>query len=231
MYVDMHASPDDRAAVRHGWGIDHDTPLIGVVGRLEPEKGHSFLLHAALLLKDSFPKARFVIVGGGPLESRLRKQCRSLGIEDRVVFAGFRRDLGRVYAAIDIPVVPSLMEPFGNVALEAMAAGKPVVASAVGGLLESIIDGETGLLVPACDPETLAGALASLMRDARFARQLGEAGRKRVAEHFTAVRVADQVEEIYEIITAQQAAPPVSKVGPEKKQEKFNEAAVDLGTV
>jgi len=231
MYVNVDCSEEDRETVRREWGVGPGDPLIGAVGRLAIQKGHSSMLEAVPLLKDKFPTACFVIVGGGPLEGELREKCASLGIEDRVILAGFRRDLNRIYAALDIVAVPSVSETFGNVALEAMAAGRPVVASAVGGLVESVVDGQTGLLVPPSEPQALADAIGSLIENSRFAHRLGEGGRERVAKHFTVDRMADEVEELYDIITSQNMMPVLSSASEMIQQERTNEAAVDLGTI
>ena len=183
--------------------INQKDYIIGTVRRLHPEKGghYDLLKCAAEVLKD-FPKAKFIIIGGGPLETQLRNFASKLNIEDNVIFTGFRRDLEKFYSIMDIFVLPSTWEPLGNVLVEAMAFGKPVVATNVGGIPEVVVDNETGILVPPADPSKLAEALLYLLQNPDIAKRLGEAGKKRVSDYFTIERLADELEEVYSFITS-----------------------------
>jgi len=179
------ASQVDRQATRHE--LRHGSgPIVGVVGRLRREKGHVFLLDAFRAVTLSVPEAMLLVVGDGPDREGLRAQARSLAVDDRVVWWGERRseELPRLYAAMDLVVIPSLFEGFGLVALEAMAAGRPVVASATGGLMEIIVDGVTGVLVPAGDRDALARAMVSMLSNPRKAAAMGDEGRKAARERF-----------------------------------------------
>jgi len=207
MYEDLRWTSDDRTAARRELGLAEHEPAVGVVGRLSVEKGHRYFLEAAARLRERVPHARLVIVGGGPLEDELRQHSRLLGLQNCVIFTGFRRDLRRLYAALDIATVPSLSEPFGNVALEAMAAAKPVVASRVGGLVESVLDHKTGLLVPPGDSHALARAIGTLLDNPSLAQQMAKAGRERVHQYFTLERVVREVEEVYDRLAGRDAAP------------------------
>src|SRR5262249_35518178 len=133
--------------------------VIGAAGRLSPEKGFGVLVDAARLVLDRDDTAGFVLFGDGPLWDHLGAQIAAPSIKDRFVLAGFRRDVGRFLPHLDIVVLPSFTEGLPNVALEACAAGKPVVATAVGGTPEVITDGQNGFLVPPGDPPRLARAI------------------------------------------------------------------------
>jgi len=135
------------------------------------------------------PRARFVIAGSGPEESRLREIAYAHSLGDRLVFLGHVSPVAPVLAACDVVVIPSLSEGFALVAAEAMALGKPVVGTTVGGLVDVVADGETGLLVPPADPEALAAAAARLLHDPAAAIRMGEAGAARAEERFTVARM------------------------------------------
>ena len=180
-------------------------PRLLCVGRLIPIKGHLVLLRALAQARAQVPEVTLAIAGRGPLAPALRAYGRELGVEDAVRFLGF---VSPVQAAIEdaaVVVVPSLGEGFGMVALEAMERARPVIASAVGGLPEIVADGETGLVVPPADAETLAEAIVSLAGDLARAAAMGEAGRERALEQFTPERCVERVEALY--VRALLAAP------------------------
>jgi glycosyltransferase involved in cell wall biosynthesis len=135
---------------------------------------------------------------GGAFRAGLEDEAERLGVRERVVFAGYRPDATALLAELDVFVLPSWVEGLPIVVLEAMAQRKPVVATPVGGTPELVADGETGLLVPPRDPEALAAALRRLLEDPDLARRLGEAGRARVAERFTAAQQTRRVLELYD---------------------------------
>jgi glycosyltransferase involved in cell wall biosynthesis len=159
--------------------------IVGAVGRLSPEKGFSVLVDAAARVAQGDPDAGFVLFGDGALRPALSGQIAARGLADRFVLAGFRRDLDRLLPALDLLVQSSYTEGMPNVVLEACAAGVPVVATAVGGTPEILVDGEGGLLVPPGDPVRLAGVIRALLADATRCRLLGEAGRRRILAIFT----------------------------------------------
>ena len=194
-FIQTTASP---SSVRRGLGIADDCLTVGIVGRVAPEKGHQVLLQAAALLGDRYP-LRFVIVGDGPSDAAVRASVRSLGLEDRVVFAGFRPDVNNVIAALDILTLPSTWnEPCAAVVQQAMALGRPVVGTRAGGTPEMIADGETGLLVAPSDAAALADAIARLAGDAFLRKRLGAAGRERVESHFSLSLMTDRIEALYQ---------------------------------
>jgi glycosyltransferase involved in cell wall biosynthesis len=165
------------------------------VARLVQEKDHATLLTAFQRASRAHERLRLWIIGDGPLRPVLVAQSERLGLGERVSFLGFRTDVARVLAAADILAIASQREGLPNVALEAMAARRPVVATAVAGTPELVRDGDTGLLVPPGAPEALAGALSALAADPIRRRQMGERGRRRVEQWFEASRALDRWEE------------------------------------
>lgn len=196
----------DGAAVRRELG---GQPLIAMVGRLSAEKDHETFLQAAARVSGSWPQARFAIVGEDPEPGQRRRHALEelagrLGLEGRVVFTGARQDIPDLMAALDLLVHCAHREAFGRVLVEAMAAARPVVATAVGGIPEVV--GECGLLVPEGDAAEVARAVGSLLADADAARHLGQAGQRRVRARFSIAAHIAQVEALYEEIWAEHGA-------------------------
>ena len=173
-------------------------PIVLTVARLDEQKGHRYLLEAAAQV----PEAQFVLAGDGPLRASLEAQARSLGVEDRVKFLGYRSDIADLLADCDMFVLPSLYEGLPLSILEAMSAGKPVIATHIGGTDEAVIAGETGLLVPPADSAALAAAIRSLLTDRPLAQRLATAGRARVAQEFSAAKMVQQVIAVYDELLA-----------------------------
>ena len=167
------------------------------VANLRPEKSHETLIAAARSLAAAFPGVQFQIVGDGPRRAELEALVRAKGLERTVVFLGHREDVGRLLREADVFVLPSRSEAFPNGVIEAMAAGLPVVASAVGGLLDLVEPGRTGMLVPPGDPEALAGALRQLFTDRVLASQLGAAAQAHVRQRYSFERMVASFEELY----------------------------------
>ncbi len=170
--------------------------LLGAAGRFVPQKGFDVLLAALAEL----PQASLLLVGDGPERPRLEQLLDELDLRDRVELTGWRTDAARLLSSVDAVVVPSRAEPFGLVALEAMSAGVPVVASGVDGLLEVVTDGRTGLLVPPDDPLRLAEAIARVLVDRGLARSLGEHGREAARTRFSAARMTRAYEDVYRAV-------------------------------
>lgn len=171
--------------------------VIGSVAVLEARKGHEFLLEAAALLKADGANLSYRIAGAGPLRQQLELQAAHLGLQEEVQFLGFVDNISKFLADIDIFVMPSLYEGLGVAVLEAMAAGKPVIASRVGGLTESVADGVTGILVPPANATALAQAIAKLVHARLLVRQMGHQGRERIERHFTLEQMAAANETYY----------------------------------
>ena len=159
-------------------GLPPDTPLVGFVGRLAPEKGPERFVRLAFALRRVRPDARFVMLGEGPLASSLEARARELGVADRVTLLGARSDAPALMAGLDVLVMPSLAEGLPLVLLEAMAAGIAIVASPVGAVPEQIEHGRTGMLVDAGDVAELAAVTADLLADAHRRRAHGEAAHR-----------------------------------------------------
>ena len=180
------------------YGMEPGSQIVGVVGRLEPEKGHPTLLEAWPAVLRAVPGAYLLIVGEGSRRDALEAKARELRIAHRVVFTGRRDDMPAVTAALDVAVLPSYREAQGMVILEAMALSRPVVASNVGGIPEMIEDGITGLLVPPHDAEALAGAIVRLLTNHPFADTIGRAGHDMVHDRFCIELMVNAIQSIYD---------------------------------
>jgi glycosyltransferase involved in cell wall biosynthesis len=170
---------------------------LAVVGRLIPIKGHDVLLRALAAVRPRVTDLTLRIAGDGPLDAGLRSTVRDLALDDAVLFLGRVAPVAPVLEEAGIVVVPSFGEGFGMVALEAMERGRPVIASAVGGLPEIVEDGRTGLLVPSGDVGALAAAIEELAGDPDRAAAMGAAGRVRAVERFSQDRCTDRIEALY----------------------------------
>ena len=192
-------APPDPAA-RAALGLDPQRPVVGTIGRLEDRKGHDQLLRAAgtMLAGGNGRRPQIVIVGDGPLREKLQAQAHSLGVADSVRFVGIVADVRPSLAAMDVFVLPSHAEGMSNALMEAMAAARPVVATAVGGNTEVVVDGKTGVLIPPADPAAIADAIAALLRDPDRAAGLGVAARDFVTRHFGARARVAELEHLYE---------------------------------
>jgi glycosyltransferase involved in cell wall biosynthesis len=201
--VNMQAA----ARVRQIFDVPIDVPLVGSVGRLHPQKDFATLLAAIAQVRKRIPTVRLLLVGDGELRDELESQSRSLGLSEIVTFAGSRTDVPEILAAVDVFTLSSLWEGMSNAALEAMAAGLPVVATAVGGTPEVVVDEVTGLLVPPHDPTSLAGALTTLLREPALRRRMGQAGRERVQEQFSVERMVCRTEALYTEMLRENSVP------------------------
>ena len=175
----------DVAAVRRELGLRVDRPLIAVIGRLSPEKGQAHFVGAMADVVRALPDVQALVLGEGQDEGGLRAQAASLGLGEAVRFVGYRRDLDRIYPAIDLLVLPSLSEGLPNVVLEAMAHARAVVATRVGGVPEVVDDGVSGVLVPAADAPALARAIVEVLRDEPRRAAMGEIARARIVRDFS----------------------------------------------
>ena len=198
--IDLRAFDPARTdgVVRGRIGVGQGAPLIGIVGRLAPEKDHETFLKAAGLVSNQIPQVNFLVVGSGPLQDKLQRLRGALSLEKQVHFLPNQSDRAQLFAALDLVVVSSRYEGCSNVILEAMAMGKPVIATAVGGNPELILPGQTGLLVPPQDPEGLAEAMMELVRDPDRAQGMGRQGRRRVEEQFGLERMVDETDRFYQ---------------------------------
>ena len=175
---------------------DPGRPVVGLVGRLVPEKGVDVFLRAAALVSAVVPQARFLVIGDGPLRPDLEHRAAVLGLAGAVTFTGYRSDASHLLSGLDVLAVPSRSDGSPLVVCEAMAAGVPVVASRVGGLPDLVEDGGSGLLVRPGEAEDLARALVSLLLDPEAARRLGARGRTLAATR-SHERLVDRMTQLY----------------------------------
>jgi glycosyltransferase involved in cell wall biosynthesis len=194
------AAPPPSCGLRRELGVPDEAVLIGVVARLEPEKGHAHLLDAWPRVAAAVPDAWLVIVGEGSSEGELRARVDAMpaSARARVRFTGRREDVAAVTAELSVAVLPSLREAQGISLLEAMARRVPVVASAVGGIPEVVTDGVDGLLVPPASPDALADALVALARSPALRDRLGAAGYETVRDRFSIDAQVRQIEAVYD---------------------------------
>lgn len=196
-FVKIADKEDSTAAFREEFGIAVSQPVVGTVARLHRQKGIPILMKAARGVLRSFPQAKVVVVGGGPLENRLLALRRRWGLEGEVLFTGERPDVPRLMARFDVFVLPSLWEGLPYSLIEAAALSKPVVATCVDGIEELVKDGQTGLLVPPKNPEALARAVVRLLENKRVAAELGERLHRDVVPRFTLTRMVAQTQSLY----------------------------------
>ncbi len=183
-------------------------PIAGNVAALAPHKGQRHLVDAAARLVREIPDARVLIVGAGELEGALSRQIRGLRLDRRVILTGFRSDVPSLLKGLDLFVMSSVAEGLGTSVLDAMAAGLPVVGTRAGGIPESVVDGETGLLAPPGDAPALARAIADLLQDTATRRAFGAAGRRRARALFSAGRMVDETAAVYAAVAGASAAAP-----------------------
>jgi glycosyltransferase involved in cell wall biosynthesis len=199
--IDVARVERDAASAPAPWkteGIADGTRIVGTVGSLAPVKGHRYLLHALAHLRARGHQVHGVIVGRDRGElPRLRRLAVDLGLEGCVTFAGQRADAAALIRAFDVFVLPSLSEGLPVTLLEAMALGRPVVATDVGGIPEVLRDGQDGLVVPAGDPAALAAGIDALLRDPERASRLGRTARERVLDEYTVRRMVVRYQQVH----------------------------------
>ncbi|MBN2000455.1 glycosyltransferase family 4 protein [candidate division KSB1 bacterium] len=183
--------------IRSELGIPADDAVFGFVGQLDERKGIFCLLNAFKMAASQYP-ARLLLAGEGPMEAEILCFIKENGLADRVFLLGFMNDVSELYKNMDVFILPSLWEGFGIVLIEAMAAGKPVVTTAVSSMPEIVQHEKTGLVVPVNNAHDLADALLKLMKDRHLARRMGEKGRNRVLQLFTMEKMLDSLEQLFE---------------------------------
>ena len=183
--------------LRREFGLPPGCPIVGNVAALAPHKGQRHLIDAAAHVVREIPGARLLIVGAGELKGALTQRIGRLRLDGKVILTGFRSDVPSLLKGLDLFVMSSVTEGLGTSVLDAMAAGLAVVATRAGGIPESVVDGETGLLVPPADAPALAGAIAALLRDAPRRQAFGAAGRRRARASFSAERMVEETAAVY----------------------------------
>ncbi|HYW69293.1 MAG TPA: glycosyltransferase family 4 protein [bacterium] len=192
----------DESGVRAELGFSDDDSIALLIGRFAARKGHTFALRALTSAMERVSGLRMIFAGDGELEEELKAEARELGLADRVLFAGFRRDVPRLLAASDALILPSESECLPLVILEAMAARRPVIATDVGGISEAVEDGRTGLLVKPRDAVGLSDALVEVLGDRERGRSMGLEGRRKVEAEFSLEACAAAVFDVYSELLA-----------------------------
>ena len=197
--VDLAAygSSLNRTRIRSELGLSYDQHFVLYIGRLHPVKGVEFGIKAFARALSSQSNMHMALAGEGEQASDLQNLVNELGIGENISFLGVRNDLPQLLSAADSVLMPSLNEGFPRTAIEAMAAGKPVIATRVGGIPEAIIDAETGMLVPPMDVEAMAGALDELVGDRALQARLGSAGRQRAAQKYSVGEYVARLDGVY----------------------------------
>jgi len=186
-----------RYKIRREFAVNDSDILIASLGRLVWQKGFEYFLHAIPEILREIPDARFILVGDGPLRPELERLAVELGEGDKIIFAGYRSDVRDVLAALDIVVIPSVLEGFPMITLEAMAMAKPIVAAKIDGITEQITDGINGILIPPKDSSAIAQAIIRLINDRESGKKLGLAARKKVEQEFSVEKMVSETEKVY----------------------------------
>ena len=189
-----------RTLQRHAWGVPAGAMVIGCVARLVPVKDHASLVRAFALVHARRPDVHLVLIGDGECRASLESDAERLGLGKAVTFTGELRDGQNHHRAFDISTLVSLSEGFPNTLVEAMAAGVPVVATAVGGSLDAVVHGETGLLVQPQHPEELAAALLELLENGSLRQAYGAAARERAWQKYRAAPLLLSLQSMYEVL-------------------------------
>lgn len=194
---------DEVERIRKELGLADGVQIVANLARLDPEKGHIYILQAAREVLNSLKDVKFVIIGNGRLREELESSARRMGIEKNVIFTGYRIDAQAILSLATVVAFPSLKEGIPLAMLQGMALGKPVVASAVDGIPEVIIDGVNGYLVSPSDYVTLAGALKKILSDSELSASLGEGARKTVVKEYGMEVMAERIKQVYVQIWAE----------------------------
>ncbi len=195
--VDTSADAVEQATARAALELPAEALVVGMVARLAPAKGIAEFIQCCKLVSEQWPAARFVLAGGGPLWEEAQARREELGLGDRLQLLGEVESAREVMGAVDVLVVASTSEGSSVVAMEAMAYGKPVVATRVGGLPEVVSDGETGIVVEPGDPRGLAEGIGRLLHDPDLGRQMGMRGRQRARQCYDTRQMLARVKDVY----------------------------------
>jgi glycosyltransferase involved in cell wall biosynthesis len=198
--------PGDSAALCRELGLEPGSHLVATIGRLTEQKGHRYLIDAAAAVVSSHPDTHLLFIGDGELKDALLRQAQRSGLSRHIHFLGVRQDVPDLLAAVDLFVLPSLWEGLSVALLEAMASGKPVVATAVSGTDQAVIPGQTGLVVPPGNSQALADAVLQLLSHPAQAQAMGQAARQHVETNFNPQKQANEHLALYDRLLQQRVA-------------------------
>jgi len=186
-----------RKEIREEFRVPENVFLIGAIGRMVWQKGFEFLIRSLPKIEKTKHETKTIIVGEGPERERVQNLAQRLMIEKNVYFAGFRNDVKKILSAIDVLVIPSLLEGFPMITLEAMAMAKPIIATDIDGINEQITNRENGVLIPAKNIDALAAEIINLIDDRKTAKVFGEKSRKKVEQKFSVEKMVKKTEATY----------------------------------
>ena len=188
-------------------GIEPEDFVIGVVSKLWEGKGHGCIIKAAKMVAVKIPRVKFIFVGEGYLRQKLEELTKRSGLDKHIIFAGFRSDIPEITSTFDVAILVSLFEGLGRVLLEAMAAAKVVIATKIGGIVDIVDDGQTGILIKPEDHQALAEAIVKLLLDNGLRIKMGQAGRRKIDTKFSAKTMVNRIDEVYRELVVKKAFP------------------------
>ena len=202
--IDHYLPAKERGEkIKNQFNVGEETLFIGAIGRLVWQKGFEYLIRSIPEILKTAIRTKILIVGDGLLKNDLMALTERLSIKEYFVFTGFRNDIKKILSAIDILVVPSLLEGFPMIILEGMAMAKPIIATRIDGIKEQILDGESGILIPPRDPDAIVEAILRLSADKELSQNLGLEGRRRVENEFTVEKMISETERVYQSLYEQ----------------------------
>lgn len=185
-------------SVRNEFAIEDTTPLVGTIGRCIYQKGFEYFLLATPIILRKYPDVKFILVGDGPLRAQLENMAQRLGIANSIIFTGFRNDIPRILAEMDIFVLSSVLEGLPRVVMEAMAVGKPIVATDIEGIREELDHGQEGIIVPSRNPPALAQGIMELLINRDKAKEMGLRARKKAERLFSLKETVKNIDSLYQ---------------------------------
>jgi glycosyltransferase involved in cell wall biosynthesis len=193
----FHPGPPDLE-LKKRLGLPADSPIITLVAVLRAQKRHELVIAGAAEVIKVFPQARFLFVGDGPGRDRVEQEIKNAQLEAQILMTGYREDIPAILSFTDLGIISSVAEGIPQFLFQIMAMGKPVIATAVGGIPEIVTSGVNGVLIPPEDPAALAKALVQVLGDPGSARRLGEEGRRLVEQEYTVEKMAEKVYRVYQ---------------------------------
>ena len=185
-------------SIRNEFAIQDSTPLVGTIGRCVYQKGFEYFLLAASIILRKYPDVKFILVGDGPLRTQLENMAQRLGIANSIIFTGFRNNIPKILAEMDIFVLSSVLEGLPRVVIEAMAAGKPIVATDIEGAREELNHGQEGIIVPSRNPTALAQGIIELLINRDKAKEMGLRARKKAQRLFDLKETVENIDSLYQ---------------------------------